>query len=186
MAFEEGTMADFSSQIEGNVKNLRRYALALVGDPSDADDLVQETMKRALTYAQNGQKIRDLRAYLFTILHNVRLDNVMRANRAGLVVSLTDTAIQIPCPASQEARVRCRELSEALYRLSDEQRAVILLVALEGLSYQGAAEVLGIPIGTVMSRLNRGRAALKRSLGEMDTHAPSPGVQDTAYQREAV
>ena len=178
-------MSKIAGELQNHVRGLRRYAMTLTGDPSDADELVQETLRRALTYADGGSRIRDLRAYLFTILHNVRVNNVTRSNKAGHFVSLSDSALQVASPPSQEAHVQCRELGEALYRLSDEQREVILLVALEGLSYQGAADVLGVPVGTVMSRLNRGRQALRSMLGETQEHARSARSRSPKRQRIA-
>lgn len=165
-------MAGVRGELEGHIKGLRRYAMALTRDPDVVDDLVQETLRRALTYDRKAREIRDLRAYLFTILHNVRLDELARNGRAGTAVPLSDGPAQLRYPATQILRIECRELSEALMTLSEEQRQVILLVALEGVAYRDAAGILGVPIGTVMSRLNRGREALRRAVGE--ERAPKP------------
>jgi RNA polymerase sigma-70 factor (ECF subfamily) len=136
--------------------------MALTGDPTQADDLVQETLYRILTYIEDNTKIRDLRAYMFTVLHNVRLNQLAKSQREGVAVSLSDTSLQIPGPASQEVHIECRDLAEALTQIPEEQRQIVLLIGLEGLSYKRAAELLDIPIGTVMSRLSRGREALRR------------------------
>ena len=159
-------MTDVVGGLRAHVKGLRRYAMALTRDPELVDDLVQETLRRALTYSRKGREIRDLRAYLFTILHNVRVDELTQNGKSGKVVPITENAVQLTCLPTQDLRIECREVSEALSLLSEEQREVILLIALEGLSYRDTAEILGVPIGTVMSRLNRGREALRSMMTE--------------------
>lgn len=154
-------VVDPSDGVVAEVKSLRRYARALTGDPELADDLVQETLRRALTYRQAGKEIRDLRAYLFTILHNVRVDNLARKSRWGNVVPIGEGTPQLSAPATQDLSVEYREVVDALAKLSEDQRAVILLIGLEGHSYKDTAEILGIPLGTVMSRLSRAREALR-------------------------
>ena len=150
-------------ELEEHIRALRRYARALIGNSMDADDLVQETLKRALTYLSDRKEIRNLRAYLLTMLHHVRIDHAKREAWARDQVPLDD--ITTPgIPATQLARLECRELGRAIQALPDGQREVLLLVCLEGLSYQETAELMDIPIGTVMSRLNRARAALKQTL----------------------
>ena len=144
------------------VKSLRRYAMAMTRDPNEADDLVQECLKRALIYIHNGREIQNLRAYLFTILNNVYADELSRRRRAGTTVSIDTETLKLATPAVQNAHMECRDLSSALEQLPQEQRDVVLMVGLDGVSYQAAAEVLGIPIGTVMSRLSRGRTALRK------------------------
>lgn len=155
--------------LRDHIRGLRRYAMALVGSPVEADDLVQEALKRALVYIRAGREIRDVRAYLFTVLHNVRVDQVSKATKNGPHVPIDEIEAQLSCPARHDMRLHCRDLSKALACLPAQQREVILLVGLEGLSYRGAAEVLGIPIGTVMSRLNRGRENLRRQMSEGPT-----------------
>ncbi|HJS32931.1 MAG TPA: RNA polymerase sigma factor [Alphaproteobacteria bacterium] len=149
-----------------HVKGLRRYAMARVGDPADADDLVQETLKRALTYARDGARIENLRAYLFAVLRNVRTDGLLRQQRSVPTVPIAESALQVASPARQITHVECRELVAALRRLPDEQREAISLVALEGLSYQRAAEIAGVPVGTIMSRLFRGREQLRQLMSD--------------------
>ena len=150
-------------ELEEHIRARRRYARALIGNSMDADDLVQETLKRALTYLSDRKEIRNLRAYLLTMLHHVRIDHAKREAWARDQVPLDD--ITTPgIPATQLARLECRELGRAIQALPDGQREVLLLVCLEGLSYQETAELMDIPIGTVMSRLNRARAALKQTL----------------------
>ena len=145
---------------------LRRYARALLGSAADADDLVQECLARALARTSLWRPVRNMRAYLFTILHNVHADRMSRRNRALDVVPLDGaaaTAATHPAtPPSQYGRLELRDLALALTRLPEEQRQVVLLVGLEGMSYQEVATVLDVPVGTVMSRLSRGREALRQ------------------------
>ena len=159
----EGARFDNRTLVE-HLQMLRRYARMLVSDPSDADDLVQETMKRILTYLDGSKEIVNLRAYLLTVLHNVRADMVKRRVRAGEEVSVDDVALIAP-DASASDRTMYRQVLEAVHRLPEEHRRIILLVGLEGMSYRETAEILGLPIGTVMSRLSRARAALRQDLG---------------------
>ena len=154
------------------VAALRRYALALVRNPSDADDLVQESLTRAMTYNPEGVAVRRWRPYLFSILHNVFVDQRAKVMRMRELMPITDSVLQIPCASNQQARLELRELIDMLARLPDEQREVILLAGLEGLSYKEIAEILDLPIGTVMSRLSRGRQSLRRLMereGEVTT-----------------
>ena len=145
---------------------LRRYARALLGGAADADDLVQECLARALARTSLWRPVRNMRAYLFTILHNVHADRMSRRRRALDVVPLDGagaTAAAHPAtPPGQYGRLELRDLSAALTRLPEEQRQVVLLVGLEGMSYQEVATVLDVPVGTVMSRLSRGREALRQ------------------------
>lgn len=147
--------------IEAHIEGLRRYALALVGNPSDADDLVQESLRRVLSYAGERDDIENWRAYLYATLHNVRAGQFARMN-AGKHVSIDEHVDEISCSAPQHAHIECQDMNRALAQIPSDQREVVLLVGLEGLSYREVAAVLGIPLGTVMSRLSRGRAALRR------------------------
>lgn len=149
-----------------HIQALRRYARALVGNHADAEDIVQETLKRALAYLDGSKQIDNLRAYLFTILHNVRIDALKRRRREGAQVPVEETAIPAQ-EASQMDRLAARQALEAIQKLSEEHREVLLLVGVEEMTYRETAEILGIAIGTVMSRLNRARAALRKVL-EMD------------------
>lgn len=159
-------MIDVSNDIRLHILALRRYAMALTGHPSDADDLVQETLKRALVYARNNGEIRDLRAYLFRVLRNVRLNDLAMQGRSGEAVPLDDVEAQLVYPPTQELRLECNALADGLQRLSEEQRETVLLICLEGMTYQEAADMVGVPIGTVMSRLCRGREALRRHMSD--------------------
>jgi RNA polymerase sigma-70 factor (ECF subfamily) len=139
---------------------LRRYARALTGERNAADDLVQDTLERAWNKLHLWRHGSDLRAWLFTIMHNVHVNQV-RSRAAGAVVVLNDDAADAPVRATQADMLEVRDIDTALMRLPLEQRQVLLLIALERMSYGETARTLGIPIGTVMSRLARGRERLR-------------------------
>ena len=145
------------------VPRLRRYARALVNNRDDADDLVQDTLERALTRAALWQGVADMRAWLFGVMHNLHVDGVRRPKLHTVV--LDDDTPEVPVAATQGERLAVLDLQAALERLPVEQREIILLVALEDMSYAEVAVTLGIPVGSVMSRLSRGRERL-RSLME--------------------
>jgi RNA polymerase sigma-70 factor, ECF subfamily len=150
-----------AEELVGHVTSLRRYAMLLVGNPNDADDAVQEALARVLARSRTWHGIDDLRAYLFSTLHNVFVDSTRREKRMPsdfLSEELLDSLIS---PANQQKRLELRDTVIALAKLPVEQREVVLLVGLEGLSYLEAANALDIPVGTVMSRLSRGREALR-------------------------
>lgn len=154
--------ADLSADLVTHVGALRRYARALVGNPVDADDMVQECLTRVLAQMRAWREVRDLRAYMFTTLHNVFVDNGRRKRSAGVEVPIDDVVGRLSTPATQNVRLEVRDMMDALAQLPREQREVVLLVGMEGMSYLEAAEVIGVPIGTVMSRLSRGREALRQ------------------------
>jgi RNA polymerase sigma-70 factor (ECF subfamily) len=140
------------------IPRLRRYARALVGDRSTADDLVQDTLERAWTKLHLYRRGTDLRAWLFTVMHNVHVNRV-RASRA--TDTLGDEMPELAQRAPQSDALLVRDLDRSISRLPSEQRAVLLLVTLEEMSYEEVARTLGIPIGTVMSRLSRAREKLR-------------------------
>lgn len=145
-----------------HIPGLRRYARALTGDAWAADDLVQDTLERACSKWRLWQAGTDLRAWLFTLMHNLRV-NDLRADK-GITFPGDEALPEIPSPPTQQDRLALRDLDRALARLPVEQREVLLLVGLEDLSYGEAAKVLGVPIGTIMSRLSRGRERLRALL----------------------
>jgi RNA polymerase sigma factor (sigma-70 family) len=140
------------------IPRLRRYARALVGDRATADDLVQDTLERAWAKLHLYRRGTDLRAWLFTVMHNVHVNRV-RAARA--TDPLEEEMPELAQRASQGDALLVRDLDRAISRLPDEQRAVLLLVTLEEMSYDTVARTLEIPIGTVMSRLSRAREKLR-------------------------
>jgi RNA polymerase sigma-70 factor (ECF subfamily) len=145
------------------IPHLRRYARALTGDQAAAEDLVQDTLERAWTRMVLWRPNSNIRAWLFTIMHNIYVNQVKSAAR-GQPQSGHWAEMEGSVSPSQENRLELRDLSKALQRLSHEQREVVLLIGLEQLSYEEAAQVLRIPIGTVMSRLSRGREQLRSIL----------------------
>jgi RNA polymerase sigma-70 factor (ECF subfamily) len=158
-------MTDLRHQIEAEIPRLRRYARALTRDAVAADDLVQDCLVRGLAKAHLWKEGTDLRAWLFTILHNQYVNQVRRAVREGAAVSVSDTEPSLTRAPDQGKRLELRDLDRALAKLPEEQRTVILLVGLEGMRYEAVAEVIGVPVGTVRSRLSRGREALRRLMG---------------------
>ncbi|MCB1873146.1 MAG: sigma-70 family RNA polymerase sigma factor [Chromatiaceae bacterium] len=148
------------------IPHLRRYARALTGQQGVADDLVQDTLERALSKWTFWKQGRALRPWLFSIMHNLQVDKIRRESR---FVDGEDEAMPlVPQRADQEYQLEVRDLDRALTLLPVDQREVLLLVCLEELSYTEAAKVLGVPQGTVMSRLSRARARLKSILsGEL-------------------
>ena len=146
-----------SAEIVAHIPRLRRYARALAGDSHRADDLVQDTLERALAKFHLWRRGSDLRAWLFTIMHNVFI-NQLKARRE---LALDDAVADGLQSAPQSDPLELRDLDAALRQLPVEQREVLLLVGLEQLSYAEVAKALGIPIGTVMSRLSRGRERLR-------------------------
>lgn len=146
-------------EIHAQVRSLRRYALMLTRDADAAEDLVQETLVKALAAADRWKPGSDLRVWLFRILHNTHIDEVRKRKTRDAAQAELAPAIDHPDAAR---RMELRQVLEALDRLPEAQKRPILLVALEGMSYADAARALNIPLGTFYSRLGRGRAALRR------------------------
>lgn len=149
-----------SEEVVEQIPRLRRYARALTRDAVAADDLVQDTLERALGRLHLWQP-GNVRAWLFSIMHNVFVNQV-RSPRPDAVSD--DAPPEQPVRAEQADRLEVRDLQAALDRLSAEHREVLLLVGLEELPYADAARVLGVPVGTVMSRLSRARERLRMQL----------------------
>ncbi len=148
--------------IAEQIPRLRRYARALMSDPVRADDLVQDTLVRALSRSHLWQPGTDIRAWMFTILHNIHVNHQRQRYVRAEHQELVDDQPEMATPASQEHNLEVRDLARALQQLPDPQRQVVLLVGLEGMNYKKVAAVLEIPVGTVMSRLHRGRETLRR------------------------
>jgi RNA polymerase sigma-70 factor (ECF subfamily) len=150
------------------IPRLRRYARVLTGEATRADDLVQDTLARAWEKRALWLAGTDLRAWLFTIMHNVFVNQRALARRDARNVSLddADAAWQLPVPAMQFTRVELMETMQSLARLPVEQREVLVLAAIEEMRYDEIAAVMAIPVGTVMSRLSRAREKLRRAHGD--------------------
>lgn len=151
-----------------HLPRLRRYAKALTGDATRADDLVQDTLERALVKLDLWKPGSDLRAWLFTLMHNLFANQVRTRCQKDTAL---DEALEIPVSGGQMEALAARDMHAALARLPDGQREVILLVGLEQFSYAEAAQVLGVPAGTIMSRLARARERMRQIL------ADEPAVQ---------
>src|SRR5438093_11006199 len=163
-------MTDFGRMLEAEIPRLRRYARALTRNLSSADDLVQSCLVRAVAKQHLWQPGTDLRAWLFTILHNQHVNDVRRSVREGINVAVEEMAPVLTVQSNAVAVLQLRDLEAAIARLPQEQRQVILLVGLEGMRYEEVALILGIPVGTVRSRLSRGREQL-RKLMDLDDEA---------------
>src|SRR5712671_2980983 len=178
-------VADTHREIEVEIPRLRRYARALTRDAVTADDLVQDCLTRALGKLHLWQPGTDLRAWLFTILHNQYVNHIRRAVREGSAVGLSESEPLLSRAPQQGKRLELRDLERAIAKLPEEQRAVILLVGLEGMRYEEVAEVLDVPVGTVRSRLSRGREALRRLMGVIPDHHAEIIMADPAALRRA-
>jgi RNA polymerase sigma-70 factor, ECF subfamily len=173
-------VAETYREIEAEIPRLRRYARALTRDVVVADDLVQDCLTRALGKLHLWQEGSDLRAWLFTILHNQYVNYIRRVVREGAAVGLNESEPLLRHAPQQSKRLELRDLERAIAKLPDEQRAVILLVGLEGMRYEEVAAVLDVPVGTIRSRLSRGREALRRLTGafpDQEAEAPVANAQ---------
>lgn len=159
-----------TKKIVSHIPTLRRYARALTRDYTAADDLVQDTLERAWKRLYLWRPGSNLRAWLFTIMHNVHMNQV-KAQKSRVNRLAEDELFDLPVTATQENRLELRDLLKALGQLSEEQRAVVLLIGLEQMSYEEAAKVLSVPVGTVMSRLSRGREQLRTLMNRGSTTA---------------
>ena len=170
---QSGVDRSLRAQIEVLVPRLRRYARAMARDPVAADDLVQDCLVRALGKIHLWKEGTDLRAWLFTILHNRHINHARRTARQRAIVQLQKWKPGSAASPNQIVRLELRDLERAIARLPEEQRSVILLVGLEGMRYDEVALVLNLPVGTVRSRVFRGRASLRVMTGLLPgQHSP--------------
>ncbi len=162
---------EFGKLLEELIPRLRRYARSLTRDTTRADDLVQDCLCRAIRKRHLFEPDTDLRAWLFTLMHNQYVNNVRGAVREGINIPVEDVAPILSTAATQSASLDLRDLDRAMARLPVEQRHVLLLVGLEGFAYDDVAKILNVPVGTVRSRLSRAREALRHWLGREQTRA---------------
>jgi RNA polymerase sigma-70 factor, ECF subfamily len=171
-------MTEFGRLVEQEIPSLRRYARALLRNQPEADDLVQNCLAQALAKQHLWEPGTNLRAWLFTMLHNLHVSTVRRSlreqkGRAGLVETPAWTVPRSPAP---DARVGLRDIERVIAGLSEDRRRVLLLIGLEDYSYEEAAHILGVPVGTVRSRLGRARAAIRLQLSRQENEgAIGPG-----------
>ena len=172
-------MSGFSAgDLQAHIPRLRRYARALTASREAADDLTQETLEHAWRKRALWQPTGSLRAWLFTLMHRRFLNGLRRASHADPLEGDDAAPLEgTPPPGSAESRVVLDELQHALHALPAEQRAVVLLVGLEQFSYLETAQVLDVPIGTVMSRLSRGRERLRALLDRGPAEAAVPALK---------
>ncbi|NLH79489.1 MAG: RNA polymerase sigma factor [Phyllobacteriaceae bacterium] len=152
--------SDAESVLEPLIPALRRHARALVGDADAADDLVQDCLERALSRWWLRRTSEDTKPWLFAILRNLHVDDLRRRRRRGPAIEL-DESNAPSAPGDQEHGLGLRDALAALDLLPEDQKSLLLLVGVEDLSYEEAARVLGVPVGTVTSRLARGRRRLR-------------------------
>jgi RNA polymerase sigma-70 factor, ECF subfamily len=159
-------MDDIGQLITAEIPKLRRYARALLRDKDRADDLVQDTILRAFEKKHLYEQGTNLRAWLFTLMHNHYVNSIRRSARRGQTIVVEKVALA--SPAAQFASLELRELERAIARLPEEQRETLLLIGLEGMKYDEVAQICGVPIGTVRSRLSRARTVLHRMTADTD------------------
>ena len=172
-------MSEIHFLIEQEIPRLRRYARALTRNADRADDLVQDTLTRTIAKAHLWQPGTDIRAWLFTIMHNQNVNKVRRAIRDHANVDVDECA-KLVATTDPTASRQLRELERALAQMLEEQRQVVLLVGLEGMSYEDAAAILNVPIGTIRSRLSRGREVLRKLLDMDERRTPAAALPQVA------
>ena len=169
-------MSDIRHLIVDQIPHLRRYARALVGDRAQADDLVQDCLERAWSRMHLWTVGTNIRAWLFTILHNLHLNAARKQRNTPGLVPLEGTSADPPVRPTQEDGLAVRNMWQAFSGLSEPQRAAILLITVEEMSYEDAAAVLGIPVGTLMSRIHRGRERLRVLMGDAKDDGSESGT----------
>jgi RNA polymerase sigma-70 factor (ECF subfamily) len=152
---------DSGDDVIAQLTPLRRYARALTRDEAQADDLVHDALVRAYERRSSFHSGKNLRNWLLSILHNTFIDGYRRRQAELRREAEAAQLAEVTLPAEQESSVHLQQIRRAFLALPDEQRAVLHLIAIEGLTYQEAANTLGIGVGTLMSRLGRARAALR-------------------------
>ena len=157
-------MSNLAAEIETHIPALRRYAWALLRDQDAADDLVQDCLERALGRWHLRRRDASVRAWLFTMLRNLHLNNMRSASRRGPHVEIDEADGHASAEADGERTLMVRDALQAFNTLSEEQRSLLLVVAVDNFSYQEAASLFGVPTGTIMSRLSRARATLHKAI----------------------
>ena len=161
-------MEERKAAILAEIPRLRRYARALLRNRDAADDLVQDCLERALTRLDNWRTGESPRRWLFTIMHHLFVDQMRKTKRRAEVVMLTlEDSEALSSPSEQHENVASREIMDALQAISPDRRAALLMVGVEGFSYAEAATMLGVPAGTLMSRIARGREELRSLLDDV-------------------
>jgi RNA polymerase sigma-70 factor, ECF subfamily len=162
--------SEFQKNLLSELPHLRRFARALSGDAALADDLVQDCVERALKKQHLYDSTRPLRAWLYAILRNIHISHWRQSAPWGHLKNIDDLeGFEGAVAAEQEQNMSVSLVTEALDRLQPQHREVLVLISLEEVSYREAAEIIGVPIGTIMSRLSRARSTLQKLLEEGGT-----------------
>ncbi|MCA1661298.1 MAG: RNA polymerase sigma factor [Novosphingobium sp.] len=156
----------FEDRVAALLPRLRRFGAGLTGNLADADDLCQTTLERALANRHRWQEGTRLDSWMYRIMRNVWIDEARARSRRGQTFVAEEAGLAVGADGGQEARVELADVDRALARLPGEQREAVILVMVEGYAYKEAAEIVGCPVGTLNSRLVRGRDALLALLGE--------------------
>lgn len=165
-------MQDMITLVEPLIPALRRYARSLLHDRSAADDLVQDCLEHAVRGWHQRRPDGDARSWMFSILHNLAINRLKQSARRGAHLALEETSEEALARAPTQEMGLCHsDLLRALDALPEDQRSVLLLVSVEGLSYAETAKILNVPLGTVMSRLSRARRNLLRIMETGDRSA---------------
>ena len=162
-------MNRFCEDLTALLPRLRRFARGLTHDAADADDLCQQTIERALKSRQQWQEGTRLDAWVYRIMRNQWIDETRARTRRSQTFTHEEEGVNVGNAGHEEAEnlVELGNVGRALARLPDDQREAVVLVLVEGFAYKEAAEIMGVPQGTLTSRLGRGREALLRELGEV-------------------
>jgi RNA polymerase sigma-70 factor, ECF subfamily len=166
-------MSNIAHLLKHQIPRLRRYARSLTKDLSRAEDLLQNCLVRALEKEHLWEPGTDLRAWLFTIMHNQHVNDIRRLVREGSAVSIEEVGASLPAGPTVEASLELNDATQAIAGLPRDQREVIMLAVREGQRYEEMATALGVPIGTIRSRLSRGRCRLRELMGVGDDRARS-------------
>jgi RNA polymerase sigma-70 factor (ECF subfamily) len=159
------------------IPRLRRYALTLADDPQAADDLVQDCLERAIRKRHQWKRHGSIRYWLYRILYHVFINQTSQRNRTRQQLDIDEVSFRLSEAPRQEDHVMCSDIAVAMRMLPADQRAAITLVAVEGMSYDEAAAILDVPIGTVRSRLARGREKLRYVYRDGDDASGRPALR---------
>jgi len=151
---------DTNRAFEAEMPRLRRYALKLTRDDGAADELVQECLVRGLSNLNLWREGSNLQTWLFTIMHNLHVNEIRRSARESGVIPISDVESHVGLAPAQEKVLQLRDVSRALVKLTEGQREAVFRIGLDGWTYQQVAKASGVPVGTVRSRLYRGRRKL--------------------------
>lgn len=177
-------MDDERHSVAEHITALRRYARFLTGNSWDSDDLVQECLTKALCRVSRWREIKNVRSFLFTIMHNLHIDRIRREGNGRNFVPFDAVGEHHLCCSPQQAVIlELREVHDALQKLPPEQRETLLLVSIDGMTYREVSQVMSVPVGTVMSRLSRGREALRRHVNGNQSHASTSSGDDHVSRR---